>query len=282
MYLALISNIIPDALNTGRSVADDGFMTSLSWMKGYSNFGTFFSYGLDLYEKIPIVCSLARDCLKLWRDRGRAQKDSPSSTASESWSAPTSGVLSIGSHLHTEQTSLSSRVSKLLAWLNSWTSPEPTANTAAFPDEHRLAGDVYRLALLIYLKACCIEYDPEHVIIAKGTRSHYPRPSSGMIAEIDQHLEAMAAMMQRIMFSPFGATMIWPAIVAGSCFTKQEHRFLITNAMETKESPFFCNGELDQVGNVLIMLWNHPSQNAYGPFGLEMVMKEKGLNLSLA
>lgn len=278
VYLAIVSNIIPDALNTGRSIADDGFMTHLGWMQSYPNFGAFLSFGPDLYEKIPVVCSLARECLDLWRsERGKTDYGPPMSS-----SAPSSNISTISGLLSEKKKSLSSQVFSLLAWLDAWTSPEPTPNTAAFPSEHRLAGECYRLALLIYLKACCVEYDDERSIIADGTHGHYPRPSSRMIAEIDEHLDSVTAIVTEVMFSSFGAELLWVVITAGSCFTKTEHRATFINALEERTSPFIAVGNTEEVSKVLALIWRHPSQNAYGPFGLEAVMKENGLNLSMA
>lgn len=75
-YLALISNITPYGIMSSRTVPLDHFVSKLNPLSQYTSYGTFFSCGHDVFEYIPRIAVLARQCLD---EIGTSGSCSPSS-----------------------------------------------------------------------------------------------------------------------------------------------------------------------------------------------------------
>lgn len=286
MYLALVSKIIPDDIGTGRSVADDRSLAELGWLQGYSSFGTFFEYALGLFEKIPLVQSLARQRLIEWRTELHLTGQQSTSEVHRLSSPPESDNTEAQDDTARARIPLATRVADFLTWLKSWKSPEPTHSTVASAHDFRQAGEVYRQALLIYIKACCMDFDTTRMFIADASlgehHRHYPVPSESILDEIDEHLEVMLATVPPLMMTSYGATLLWPSFIAATCFRTDKQRLRFARVVADKSSAFFNSSELERVIQMLRLLWSQQGRNAYGPFGLEVVLKENNFNLSMA
>jgi hypothetical protein len=277
-YLALVSQICPNAAYMDRLVADDDFLFSLQWLRKYPSFGTFFSHGVDLFEMIPVVNQLARERMALWR-LARLQDGSKRNTLAfdEAGSARTA--------LELQSSMLQKRAQRMADYLSSWKSPPVPAASAGYELEHRLCGEVYRTGLLVFLDACCLEYSDQDVIVAPGPGSEYerayPRPSPVRVAEIQRLVDARSFFARKLIFSPYGCTILWPTIIASSCITDPARQKVLLDSTTDPASPFANHPLVLQVAQVLRLLWNDERQ-LYGPFGLELIMKRHEINLSMA
>ncbi|ETN39512.1 uncharacterized protein HMPREF1541_05738 [Cyphellophora europaea CBS 101466] len=256
----------------------------VGWIKEYGSFGTFFSYGLDLFEKIPIVCSLAKECLNHWRAVRNGQRQPSSSRVDQV--EPDSHAPSPPNAPPAPPASISRRVTHLISWLEAWESPEPSAEAAQSKQGHRAAGEFYRQALLIYLKACCVEHAPDAFMgpstVPNEGSEFWPLPSAKMLADIAGHTEIVMGLAPILGMSRYGATSLWPLIIASSCFTDEDKRALLIESMDNTASYFYGAAQLERVVNVAQILWRDEGRKAFGPYGLEMIMKEHAYNLSMS
>lgn len=62
-YLSISSNITPYGILPARTLPLDKFVTDLDPLRQYSTYGSFFSCGHDIFEFIPQIAVLARECL---------------------------------------------------------------------------------------------------------------------------------------------------------------------------------------------------------------------------
>lgn len=61
-YLALTSIITPYGVMDSRAIPLDGFLTKLNPLSQHTTYGTFFSCGHDVFEYIPKIALLAKQC----------------------------------------------------------------------------------------------------------------------------------------------------------------------------------------------------------------------------
>jgi hypothetical protein len=250
----------------------------LQWLRKYPSFGTFFSHGVDLFEMIPVVNRLARERLALWRlARLRDGSKGKRLNLDENDSTHTS--------LENQVSALKERAQQMVDYLLSWKSPPVPAASGGYELEHRLCGEVYRTGLLVFLKACCFEYSDQDVIIDPGSglehERAYPRASSGRVAEIQRLVDARSFFGRKLIFSPYGCTILWPTIITSSCLTDPVRHRALLEGTTNPASPFANHPLVLQVAQVLRLLWND-ERRLYGPFGLELTMKRHGINLSMA
>lgn len=62
-YLVLVSNITPYGTMMSRTIPLDDFVVKLDHLPRYTTFGSFFSCGYDVFEYIPKIAILAKQCL---------------------------------------------------------------------------------------------------------------------------------------------------------------------------------------------------------------------------
>lgn len=62
-YLSICSHITPYGLLPARTLPLDKFVTDLNPLRQYSTYGSFFSCGHDIFDFIPQIAVLARECL---------------------------------------------------------------------------------------------------------------------------------------------------------------------------------------------------------------------------
>lgn len=129
-----------------------------------------------------------------------------------------------------------------------------------------LAGKIYQQAALLFLH----------------TSFHGPRsPDDTLSALIDQYLsEALFLAGQLTPDAPIFATMAWPALIAGSCIRDKELQQILANFITTAH---FDMGIQNQLILLLRWVWDnqHRGGEYFGPWGIELAMREKNINVSI-
>lgn len=131
--------------------------------------------------------------------------------------------------------------------------------------ERAAAALVYQNALLIFLRSSF--YD-----------SLFLNPV--VLADV----EARVAMSLPLLISftsgssSLGTTMLWPAIIIGSCCRPEKQRDLVREGFS--RSNFRTRGMKRGI-EILELLWNNCNPRAYGPRGLEFVMENLGISFSM-
>ncbi|OQU96989.1 Fungal Zn2-Cys6 binuclear cluster domain-containing protein [Cladophialophora immunda] len=232
-YLALTATIAPYSQSDNLKVPFDSFVTSLSHLQQYDTFGTFFSCGYDLFEKIPAISLLfARRLCEKQEHRDCSE----------------------------ETTSI---YEELLTEIQNWESCPPVSEMSAWAVEHAQTGEAYRHALLIYLKAAMC-----------GSSIDNPK----IIGELQVHVDAILPLLDPIWRSPYKAIVIWPSVIAGSCILRNDQQDYLRSLFELSRSGM---AHVKNALELLDWLWTDPDRRAYGPFGLHVVMQQRGVNFCL-
>ncbi|KIW35325.1 uncharacterized protein PV07_02027 [Cladophialophora immunda] len=233
-YLALIAHITPYALDQARTIPLDPDLLSLDSIHEYDNFGTILSCGVSLFEKIPLVSVLAR--------RRLCEEEQTGGCSWETFSTYQS----------------------LLEDILNWTSGPPGSQMKEYETAQRLAGEVYRHALLIYLK----------VSMCGAVVSNSPE----VLVEIQELIDAVWDLYAAVVDSPFGTAMLWPTVIIGSCLTRETQRERL-RAVAT--CPRWHMRVTEACINMLKLLWTDPDPRAFGPYGLHFIMKKHKINFCM-
>ncbi|PVH77340.1 hypothetical protein DL98DRAFT_423925 [Cadophora sp. DSE1049] len=241
-YLTLINNVTLNLESEARLIPFDPFMFSLNSLEGSSSFGVMFGCAHELFEMIPRICELGVEC----------HKDKL-------------GVFS------------SSRVSylyvglegKILAW------KPPLRNGVPYSGDLLVAAEIYRRALLIFLHTTFY-----------GPRVTDPLLRSSVDDVIDTVVPVFEQMLEWITLDADGrtcepaiaTTLLWPLTIIGSCMVDPEHRQYLRMILTTSQ---YEMQSLSCAMTLLDWLWEDSNDYAYGPYGLEMVMKKRKVNICI-
>lgn len=255
-YLVLANTLTPHAAIQERTIVFDSFIIHLDEI-GESVYRGIMLGGLHgLLELIPLISVFAASRLRedavesdsVAQDRGGAAKSRPVlldtyrilKARIDGWSFP---PLS-------EQASDSSIVA-------------PTTCAAAIRSrykERRIAGEVYRHALYIYLSSSmagqvCTDQDVR--------------------ASLHTHACAILDLATTLSELSFDYTMLWPVIICGSCLTSKSRQDFLLAALDFSK----CHmGHMKTASNLLKLLWDDPDPRAFGPYGLYFVIEKYKIN----
>ena len=154
------------------------------------------------------------------------------------------------------------RYKDLESRIRSWTPPleQATTNTE-LAVQMTTASLIYQTAQLIFL----------HSSFHKSIQD-----DEKLIAEIDIRIEMAVPLLASLSFTPLSAIILWPAMIIGSCVRETTHRDLFS-AMTAR----YKMNAVKRAGNLLELLWNDPDPRAYGPRGLDYVMRKQGSNICM-
>ncbi|KAK4493776.1 hypothetical protein PRZ48_014961 [Zasmidium cellare] len=235
-YYIITSNIVPYGLMSERYIPYDSFMTDLGHIQEAEGSGTFFCCGYTLFELIAPTASLAARVLE-------QQEQSPGHS--------TTGLVATYS-------SLVNRV--LLAQY-----PFGGHIDAVNADAQRQAGELYRTALLIWLKVTIWELHPKE---------------TSLLAQIQKHVDNALMLLKSVLASPYGTIAMWALVVVGSSLTRPSDIDRLHDILSGA-----TKWRLTVVPTVIRLLdWLHADSEGRmaGPSGLMRVMQEHGINLCMA
>lgn len=235
-YLVLANSITPYGRDESRTIPFDSFCTSLEFLREYETFGVFVGCGQGLFEIIPQISIFAMNRL--------AEEDAGSCD------------LSADSQ---------STYKALETALTEWQSPPVGAEMAQWEAQHVCAGEMYRQALLIFLRASMC-----------GSVVSNPK----VMVKIQKHIDVVFPLLLPLTESPFMTIMLWPTMIIGSCLICEHQRRETLNRLthETKIDIY----QVFQAARLLELLWQDDDPCAYGPFGLDFVMRKNHINFSMA
>ncbi|RVX74377.1 hypothetical protein B0A52_01502 [Exophiala mesophila] len=233
-FLNLVANVTPYGALQDRTLPFDSFLLSLSHLEDYETFGIFLGCGYALFEMIPRIALFSRERL---REEENQEDCSPET-------------------MSTYQT--------LLSDIENWKSSPPNREMKEWHMEHRIAGEMYRHNLFIYLKASMC-----------GSCVDNPKT----ICEIQKHVDIVLQLRRYFPLTPYATIMLWPFVITGSCLIQQDQRQELINTLACSE---FRMGHLFQACELLEHLWADDDRRSFGPYGLYLMMKKHNLNLSMA
>ncbi|KAJ9646699.1 hypothetical protein H2204_000391 [Knufia peltigerae] len=235
-YLVLVNSITPYGRDETRAIPFDSVFTSFDFLKEYDSFGVFFSCGQGLFELIPKISMLAMHRL--------AEEESVESSASAE-----------------------TRVDyvRLVETLMEWQTPPVASEMIEWEAEHIATGEIYRQALLAFIKASMC-----------GSVVNNPK----VIVAIQRHLDTALPLFPLVMLSPFHTLLLWPVMILGSCMICEHQRkdFIYNLHHESRINV----RQVREAANLLEYLWNDEDKCSYGPYGLYLVMRKHHINFSMA
>jgi hypothetical protein len=99
------------------------------------------------------------------------------------------------------------------------------------------------------------------------------------LAEIETRVGICFSILLSLALSQLEAMIFWPVMIIGSCVQKEEDRELIRRAFETSR---YRTMNVRRALVLLNALWGDDDPRAYGPQGLDYIMKKRGWNLCLS
>jgi Fungal specific transcription factor domain len=148
--------------------------------------------------------------------------------------------------------------------IESWQEPLPTESDGQSTKDVINAGRLYKEAILIFLHTSFYASnvgDPE------------------LLALIDMSLYNAHSFYVFESDSPVLSVLLWPCMIIGSCLRQPGHREHLRDKM--LETPFNMTVVQNSV-KVLEWLWEDSDSNAYGPYGLGIVMRKHGVMHSMS
>ncbi|KAH8649537.1 hypothetical protein BGZ61DRAFT_376133 [Ilyonectria robusta] len=234
-YFVIVANITPYGLDEDRDVPYDPLLGSISeLLTDYDTFGILFSSLHDLFSLIPVISLLSRRRLQQQGDT-RIEAWQPSSTCRE-----VKGV-----------------------WgMQKAASEGPSRGWSM---ENHAVAEIYRHALLIYLKASMCG----SVVVSGGVVVH----------EIQQHIAVVLPLFALVSMSSLGAILLWTTMIVCSCLIDESQQ---ATARSNIRGCRFTTGNVEQAVELLNCLWQDPAPEAFGPYGLHYVMKKSAINFCMS
>ncbi|CZR56113.1 uncharacterized protein PAC_06001 [Phialocephala subalpina] len=241
-YLVLVGNITNNLGPLDREIPFDDFLFSLESLGNAESFGPMLGCAHGLFQLIPRVCQLGFECQ--WKQR---EGISSSSAAFE-------------------YTLLEAKIEK-------WQPPAERYDAAEVPSELLAAGQIYQYALLGFLHT--IYYGPDVT-------------NPELLSKVDVLIQRLFHVMSEDRWRNFdqptrtpaiATTLLWPYIILGSCMRDPEHQIRIRSLLS--RSPFEMT-IVQRVLQLLEWLWADSSEYAYGPHGLEIMMRKHNMNICMA
>lgn len=166
------------------------------------------------------------------------------------------------SETSTDNSSILAELESLRGTINDW-QPHEIANEAA-NKTLSTAAYMYQHALYIYLY-CAI---------------HGPHPPNlHLLFQINAHIEGFFILMDELpSSSPAWTTMLWPVLVIGSCLRHDRQQDHLTRVVASMVQKMYI---IPRVLQILRWLWNTDPETAFGPYGIEKIMLQKQVRVSL-
>ncbi|KAE8446358.1 hypothetical protein EG329_012107 [Mollisiaceae sp. DMI_Dod_QoI] len=241
-YLALVSNVTLNLGSIDRSIPFDGFLSSLESIGENKSFGPMFGCAHGIFQLIPRVCQLG------YQRRLDQQKSTPSTTTDLEY------VL-------------------LEEDIENWEPEMERYGTAESPNHLLAAGQIYQYALLTFLHASYYGSDVTNATLLKKADILIERLFQLIKERRWQQIDQPKRM------PAIATTLLWPYIIMGSCMREPEHQIHIRTML--LRSPFEMT-IVSRALQILEWLWVDSSEYAYGPYGLEIIMKKYGVNMCMA
>ncbi|OCT46153.1 C6 zinc finger domain-containing protein [Cladophialophora carrionii] len=233
-YLVIVNSITPYGSDEARALPLDAFFTPLDFLKEYQTYGVMLSCGQGLFELIPQVSILAR---KRLMEEASGLRSSESQATYEC----------------------------LLDSISQWQPPPVISEMTEWQQECAWAGEIYRQALFIFLKASSC-----------GSVVNNPKT----IIAIQRHIDTAFPLLVPVSLTPLVTVLLWPLMMIGSCLICESQRREYLKFLDTE--PKVEIGQVSQAGKLLQYLWEDGDERAYGSFGLHLIMKKHNINFSMA
>ncbi|OQV06318.1 Fungal Zn2-Cys6 binuclear cluster domain-containing protein [Cladophialophora immunda] len=153
----------------------------------------------------------------------------------------------------------------LIDTITEWQSPPVAPEMAEWQAEHVWTGEIYRQALLMFIETSMC-----------GSVVNNPK----VIVAIQRHIDTAFPLFVPVAKSPFITILLWPIMIVGSCLISHDQRREYIRLLRTK--PRVDISQVSEAATLMEYLWEDDDERAYGPFGLDFVMRKHHINFSMA
>lgn len=152
----------------------------------------------------------------------------------------------------------------LYARITEWKPPESAATNQKSRYQRNTALNLCREAALLYLETAMV---PDAL------------SDTMTLAKVQNHIDNIMLYAEKAAGSPYETIFLGPLIIAGSCMLRPEQRQLLLDSLRSNR---FHMHHCLQAASLLEQLWNDPSGRVFGPYGLAIIMRRRGINLGIA
>jgi hypothetical protein len=142
-----------------------------------------------------------------------------------------------------------------------------TGSLSAHPDASEVGALIYQQALFVFL------YTTFHGAAA---------PTEALYAKVDPCVDRLFELMGDVLpGSAVITTLMWPALIIGSCIRKPAQQAVFSACMESLPLRM---GSCQRMREVLLRLYAAQAEDpaVYGPYGLEMVMRRSCIDICIS
>jgi hypothetical protein len=142
--------------------------------------------------------------------------------------------------------------------------PVVIANETILNSQRLTAATIYQNSLLIYLHA------------------YFRDPTScdpHMLSEMEHCANAALPLLISLSRSQVASIMMWPTLMVCSCLRREEQHDLVRKGIAEVD---FNSKAVKQCAELLNLLWEDSDPRAYGPRGLDYIMKKKGWSICMS
>ncbi|KAJ5801479.1 transcriptional regulator family: Fungal Specific TF [Penicillium psychrosexuale] len=99
------------------------------------------------------------------------------------------------------------------------------------------------------------------------------------LAKVQKHIDNIMLYAEQAAGSPYETIFLGPLVIAGSCMLRTEQRQSLLDGLRSNR---FHMQHCLQAALLLEQLWNDLSGRVFGPYGLAITMRRRGINLGIA
>lgn len=148
--------------------------------------------------------------------------------------------------------------------ITEWKPPESAVSNPKWQFQRRAALKLCRESALLYLETAMV---PDAL------------SDTLALAKIQEYVDNIMLYAEQASGSPYETILLCPLMITGSCMLRADQRRLLQASLRSNR---FHMDHCLRAASLLEQVWNDPSGRMFGPYGLAIMMRRCGINLSIA
>jgi hypothetical protein len=148
--------------------------------------------------------------------------------------------------------------------ITEWKPPESPVPDPKWQSQRKAALNLCREAVLLYLETAMV---PDAL------------SDTSTMTRIQGYIDKIVLYADEATGSPYETIFMGPLIIAGSCMMQPDQRELLQASLRSNR---FHMQHCLRAASLLEKVWNDPSGRVFGPSGLAIIMRRRGINLGIA
>lgn len=148
--------------------------------------------------------------------------------------------------------------------ITEWKPPESAVPNPKWQFQQTAALGLCREAALLYLETAMV---PDAL------------SDTLALAKIQEYVDNIMLYAEQAAGSAYETILLCPLMITGSCMLRADQRRLLQASLRSNR---FHMHHCLEAASLLEQVWNDPSGRVFGPYGLAIMMRRRGINLSIA